>query len=160
MSWWPYTTKTLILPHSADETQYLLSSVTKSPEVYRLDGKDDKIPNLYKFNGKVGEHTFSISKKVKYPQNFIPLIKGEIEGTKSGSIVTFSFTLFFASWFLLLLGSILSFFVAFIFLFVRYEAVIGYSALVLFFINYMVSIANFNIHVKDSWKLLQEVLSL
>lgn len=159
MLWWPYTTKTFILPHTADEAQYLLSSVTKSPEVYRLDGKEDKIPNLYKFNGKVGKQTFSISKKVKYPQNFIPLIKGQIEGTKTGSIVIIDFTLFFASWFLLFLGSGLTLLIAGIFLFLRYDPVIGYSAFVLFLLNYIVSIANFNIHVKDSCKLLQEVLS-
>lgn len=159
MSWWPYTTKTLILPHSADEAQYLLSSVTKSPEVYRLDGKTDKIPNLYKFNGRVDEYSFSVSKKVNYPQNFIPLIKGQIEGTKKGSIVSVKFTLFFASWFLLVLGSALTLFVAGIFLFFRYDAIIGYSAFLLFLLNYVVSIANFNIHVKDSHKLLQEVLS-
>jgi hypothetical protein len=70
------------------------------------------------FNGRIQETRFLISRKIKSPENFLPLIKGRVEPTRNGSILFLEYSLFFSTriflgfWTLLTLGggSLLLFF--------------------------------------------------
>jgi hypothetical protein len=157
----PYKQQMIVLPFSADQAEYLLDTYTKAIRKEEGDIREgEKIEGLYKFNGYVKFRHFKISKKVKHPHNFLPLIKGTIESTSTGCILFVQYHLFFGTLFTMILWSVLTLFTGVYFLFHLSETTIGSIAFGLFFLNYIVSVANFNIQVNDSRRLLEETLDL
>jgi len=154
----PFRRITLVSPLPLDEVQHLLISVTKTPKEFEFVGNKEKIKNRYKFNGVVLDNTFSISKNVSYPQNFLPLIYGEMETMPKGTLLSIQFTLFFGSWVLFGIGSFISLFIGIMFTCVGSEPAIALGGYFFFIINYVVATANFNLHVKDAIHLLEESL--
>ncbi|MGB3183158.1 MAG: hypothetical protein WBB45_17325 [Cyclobacteriaceae bacterium] len=89
----PQFTEMLILPYSEKEVRRRLYGV-----VYPLShhqpmaaGKED---SDFIFNGQVKKERFSISRRVRHSNSFLPLVNGKVEETRSGSIVYLSFSLF------------------------------------------------------------------
>lgn len=160
MKFFPFQRRVISVSWNADETAYMLSCFTRNIKDYRhTDQLNPKI-DMYKFNGWVKEDKFKVSKWVKYPQNFIPIASGEIAETQNGSIVTVQYQLFPATRFLLLLSLIVSVLVLLIFGFYKQNWWVCGFTVFLFALNYVISTANFNIHVRDCHKTLEELWEL
>lgn len=151
----PHKRETIVLPFSAEEALFLIEQVTEP--VSRVISKgNDKIT----FNGMIYEETFKVSKKVDYPQNYLPIIVGKIEDTKLGSIIFLEYELFFSSKMFLSLWTVLSILIgAFFFFFPKqydYALIsVGTGAL-----NYVISLLNFNKQVKHSREELCRALQI
>jgi len=154
MHLFPYKQETIVLPFEAKEALSLIESVTGP--VSRVISREDDVL----FNGTFYGDAFTISKKVNYPQNYLPLIKGRVEKTRLGSIIFLEYELFFSSRMFLGLWTVLAILIAaFLAIFPNeYE----YSAISLSAgtINYIVSLMNFNKQVKESRAVLFQALNL
>lgn len=151
----PYKRETLVLPLDAREALALIDHATEP--VSRVPSKGN---SKFLFNGVILEDTFNISKKVNYPQNYLPIIEGRIEATGRGCIIFLKYELFFSSKMFLGLWSVLSILIGlFFFIYVEKQtyalASVGAGAL-----NYIVSLLNFQKQVKESNKALCEALHL
>lgn len=151
----PLKRETIVLPFSGKEVEEKLW-------LYVLPVKGEMIPDVkddfFLFNGWVKRGRFKISRKIKTPQNFLPLIYGEIEETSRGCLLFIRYSLFFSSNFFLIFWSIVTLFLTFFFIFF-YDILL--YALVAFFIgvgNYLIALANFNIQVKKSRAILYDIL--
>lgn len=118
-----------------------------------------EIGGLVKFTGYVHDNSFRISKKTHYPQFFIPLIKGEIDSSSSGSVIRLTFKLFRNTRRWLMIWTLISFFSGCLFLLIHNTVIAGWSFL-LCLLNYGVAVSNFRIHKKDSLKTIIDTLSL
>lgn len=111
----PHYSETIVLAYAVDEVMGLFHKATAPQKEPVLEEKsfDDRY-----FNGRIQETRFLISRKIKSPENFLPLIKGRVEPTRNGSILFLEYSLFFSTriflgfWTLLTLGggSLLLFF--------------------------------------------------
>ncbi len=160
MPLFPYTKSVIPLALDAETAENLLKLTTTKTENYHEFIRTRRSVSLEKFQGVVKNGTFKISKKVYYPQNYLPLIKGNFEPTKSGCVVFVEYSLFPGTKFLFYLWSFLTIVIALVFLFYKPNYLYASLAIIFFLLNYVVAIANFNIHTKDSKKLLQEVFEL
>lgn len=87
MQFFPTISQTLVLPFPKEDVFRRLRNVTLEPGYVDDEGE-------CQFNGKVSENSFSLSRKVDYGNNSLPLVKGKIESTKSGSLVLVEYHLF------------------------------------------------------------------
>lgn len=153
----PFKRETIVLPFSAEEVEqklWLHIFPIRSEAIMPMKEDSD-----FLFNGWIEKRKFSISRKIKNPENFLTLIKGEIEETSLGSLVFVQYSLFFSSNLFLIFWSIVTLFLTFFF--IAFYNILLY-ALIAFFIgviNYMIALANFNIQVKKSRALLLEILN-
>lgn len=118
-------------------------------------GRDD-----IRFNGHVGQSSFKISRKVNYPQNYLPLIKGSIEETSRGCIIFLSYRLFFSSLMFFMFWTVVTFLIGTFFLAYAGDYLYASIAFGSGIINYLVTVLNFNKQVKLSRKELNEVLNV
>lgn len=160
MAFFPYHKSVLVLPLENKTAEDLLKLMTTKTEAYHELIQTRRKVTVEKFQGKVQEGKFTISKKVYYPQNYLPLITGEIEPTKGGCLVITHYSLFPGTKFLFYLWSFVMLTIALVFLLYRPNFLYASLAIFFFALNYVVAVANFNMHVKDSKKLLQEVFEL
>ncbi len=158
MEYLPFRSETIVLAHDAREVNSRLIKVIKP-----LESNGEQIPpqektSSYLFNGILKEDRFTISKIIKQPENFLPLISGRIEPTSAGCIIFLKYRMFFSTNLFLGFWSVVTFLMTLLF-------VIGYSnylyATVCFgfgIANYSIAIANFNAQIKQSKRLLHKVL--
>ncbi|WP_053406422.1 hypothetical protein [Persicobacter sp. CCB-QB2] len=87
MPFFPVFKETLVLPLPLKEVKEKLRK--------RLVADGD-LPEEKKgkFNGKVFENTFRISLYINYPDNYLPLMVGELEATSKGTLVFITYRLF------------------------------------------------------------------
>ena len=118
MFWFPARSEMFLSSLPKEEIFRRLELAVKSVDYQyyqnRALGKEEGV--AYLFNGKVGNAGFAISKIVERPNNFLPLIRGRVEGNEKGSLVHLQFkifpsvTFFMAFWaILMLLLSLISF---------------------------------------------------
>ena len=146
MEYLPFRSETLVLPYDASELQARLTKVIR--------------PVRNKYQQKTGENDeFTISRIIKQPENFLPLITGKIEATSVGCILFLKYRMFFSTNLFLGFWSVVTFLMTLLF-------VMGYNnylyATVCFgfgVVNYSIAVANFNIQVRQSKKLLNKVLN-
>ena len=155
MHLFPYKRETVVLPFGTSEALRLIDKVTEP--VSRVTSKDQK---NYLFNGVVYDQTFKISRKVNYPQNYLPLIKGQIEETRLGSIIFLEYELFFSSRMFLGLWSVLSILIAAFLCFYPHEYTYAIISIAAGTLNYVVSLMNFKKQVKESHDALCKALEL
>lgn len=151
----PYKRETVVLPFSTTEALLLIGHVTEP--VSMSPSKDDK---KFLFNGMIYDKSFKISRKINYPQNFLPLIKGQVEETRLGSILFVEYELFFSSRMFLTVWSVLCILIALFFSIYPKEYMYAVIALLAGSLNYAVSWMNFNKQVKDSHAALCKALAL
>ena len=156
MTLFPYKKCIIPLSWNADEAEHILHCFTK--DIKDRDLLEDTTGlQVYKFNGWVKDQKFKVSKKVKYPQNYMPIAVGIIEETSNGSIVEIEFQLFPATkqtiWFSFI-ATLIFILIASIF---KHNLTASLFILGLFLTYYIVVIANFNMHIKDCIKALNEV---
>lgn len=152
----PVKRETIVLPFPADEVEkklWLSIFPVKAGE-----SMPDKRDELFLFNGWIKNRKFKISRRLRSPENFLPLMKGNIEETSLGSLLFIRYSLFFSSIFFLIFWSIVTLFLTFFF--VYFYGIILYAAISfsLGIGNYVVAVANFNMQVKKSKILLEEIL--
>lgn len=160
MNIFPYRKSVIVLPLSAEMAEDLLKLSTTGSITYHDLLQERKKVTIEKFQGKVKDKEFTISKKVYYPQNYLPLIKGKIEATNHGCLILTEYGLFPGTKFLFYLWSFVMAVIALVFFLYKPNYLYASLASIFFILNYAVALANFNIHFKDSKKILEEVFEL
>ena len=152
MEFLPFRSETIVLPYDAKEVRNRLIKVIKPV-------KSENQSSYYLFNGIFENDQFRISKIIRQPENFLPLISGKIEATSVGCIIFLKYRMFFSTNMFLGFWSVLTFLMTLLF-------IIGYSNYLYATVclgfgvaNYSIAIANFNIQIRQSKKLLNKVLS-
>lgn len=153
----PLYEETLVLPFHLEETSRKIRLATRPLE------KDVEYPETveerFLFNGWVKENRFRISRKVRHPENFLPIIIGEMEGTSTGSILFIRYRLFFSSALFLVFWSLISLLFCFFLLFIREQYLYGALAGTLGILNYVVATKNFHLQIRSSRQALDKALS-
>lgn len=98
MSFFPNHSEVLVSTLKNEEILKRLDLVTKNANF--LDYKAEKNP-VQLFNGSIEKNSFRISLVINRADSFLPLIKGEMESTPSGSILFLEYRLFPGSAFFL-----------------------------------------------------------
>lgn len=153
----PLKRETIVLPFSADEVERMLWL-----NVFPIKpGEDmpDKSDEVFVLNGWVKRRKFKISRRLKSPENFLPLITGSIEETSRGSLLFVHYSLFFSSVFFLFFWSAVTLFLSFFFFYFYGILLYAIISLLLGIVNYAVAVANFSIQVKKSKILLMKILN-
>jgi len=96
MQLWPAKSEMFLSPLGQEEIIRRMKLAVKPVKFqsYQNRSLGDIEEEAFLFNGKVGKSGFAISQIVNRPNNFLPLIKGKIEGGESGSLVHLEFGLF------------------------------------------------------------------
>ena len=96
MQLWPAKSEMFLSPHGQGEIIRRMELAVKPVKYQSFKNRSlgEIEEEAFLFNGKVGKSGFSISQIVSRPNNFLPLIKGKIEGGESGSLVHLEFGLF------------------------------------------------------------------
>ena len=110
------------------------------------------------FNGKVGSDGFRVSSIIQTPQNALPLIIGNVESTKRGSIIFLKLKLFPAAILYLKASSLLSILLGFTFLFLSKWYLAGCISLSFGLLNYLVLTLSFHRKCKECIQSLKNLL--
>jgi hypothetical protein len=90
----PHYSETIVLAYAVDEVIALFSKAT---ELQRKPILEDQSKDQVYFNGIISRDKFLISRKIRSPENFLPLIKGRVEPTSHGTILFLEYKLFFST---------------------------------------------------------------
>lgn len=153
----PLYQETLVLPFSKREAANRLRIATRPLE----KGLEyaQTVEEKFLFNGWVKDDRFRMSRKVRHPENFLPLIVGEIEGTSTGSIIFVHYRLFFSAAMFLIFWSVITLLLCLFFLLIHQEYIYGLLAGALGIFNYVVATKNFHLQIRSSRKALNEALN-
>ena len=121
-----YYEETMISSLKTDEIVHRMKSMVRKP--VKSDFKENE--EQYIFNGFVNENSFRVSLKIKRPQNFLPLIEGNITDITNGSLISLSYKMFTSSLIFLIFWTFVTFISAIIIWF-QYKWVWASSGLVL-----------------------------
>ena len=149
MNFLPHYNETIVLPFGVAEAVKLLEQHTKGADEVPESGGDE----IY-FNGKTEGNRFRVSRVIKKPENFLPLITGRVEGTSRGCIIFVRYTLFFSTSLFLIFWSLVTCFLALYLVFYPVEyiyATISFSAGIA---NYVIAVVSFGRQVAKSKKAL------
>jgi hypothetical protein len=153
----PLIRETLVLPFPENLVEKRLWEKTMpiKPGEEMADIKDDE----FLFDGWVKNGHFRISRKLKHPEIFMPILKGSIEPTSSGCIVFIRYRLSFSTAFLVIFWTIATLLIGLYFLLL--EKIYGYAILSFLFggINYWIAMVNFNMQSKKSSQVINQLLS-
>lgn len=153
----PLKKEILVLSLSAEDVEQLLwFNTLPITEGMLMPAREEED---FLFNGWVKDRKFKLSRKVKSPENFLPIIKGNIEETSLGSLVFVQYSLFFGSNFFLIFWSVVTLFLTVFFIAFYNMMLYGLIAFGVGVSNYAIAVANFNIQVRKSSKLLHNVLN-
>lgn len=144
----PFHSETIVLPYDAREVADKLWKIT-----YPIsEGEEipDRQRKTFKFNGWVKNEKFRISRQIKAPENFLPIICGTIEATSSGSILLVRYKMFFSSKVFLIFWSITTLLITLFFLISYKIYIYAFLSFSIGIVNYAIAIVNFNIQVKKS----------
>ncbi|MCC5929294.1 MAG: hypothetical protein JJU28_08630 [Cyclobacteriaceae bacterium] len=155
MSWIPYLTETRVSLYDRAKLIQRLKNISLSPEE-TLENPEDR--NKIFFNGYVRESSFRLSLALRRPNNYIPLVCGDVENTSSGSIIFITYKLFPGTVRLLTFWSAISFLFT-LFFAIPYQAY-WYAAISfsLGLVNYIISLENFKAQVRKTQRALQKAL--
>lgn len=153
----PLKRETIVLPFSAEEVEKKLWF-----HVFPIkpgESMPDKREELFLLNGWIKGRKFKVSRKVRTPENFLPIMQGSIEETSRGSLLFLQYSLFFSSVFFIFFWSAITLFLTFFFVYFYGNILYAVISLLLGVGNYVVAVANFNIQVKKSKILIMEILN-
>ena len=159
MEYLPFRSETLVLPYDAAEVKGRLSKVIRPVKNKYQQKTSEGIESPdFLFNGVFEDDQFTISRIIKQPENFLPLISGKIESTSVGCIVFLKYRMFFSTNMFLGFWSVVTFLMTLLFV-IGYNNYL-YATVCLGFgvVNYSIAIANFNVQLRQSKKLLNQVL--
>jgi hypothetical protein len=151
----PVKEETLVLPYAVDKVSQCLWKATKPVKV------GEEMPDIseedFLFNGRIQKEHFQISRRVPVPENFLPLIKGRIESTPLGCIVFLRYRMFFSTNFFLAFWSTVTFLLGLFFVLYEQRYLYASAAFGLGLLNYTIVIHSFNLQVRKSRQLLDEL---
>ena len=113
----------------------------------------------YPFRGSVQDENFRISRKVSYPEYFLPVIEGKIESTSKGCILFVDYNLFNGTRFFMSVALTLAFLLGFFFLLIEHNLWYFLASLSFMGVGYGVTWLSFQQKVKMSRDLLEEALA-
>lgn len=153
----PLKRETIVLPFSAEEVEKKLWF-----HIFPIkpgETMPDKRDELFLLNGWIKDRKFKVSRKLRSPENFLPMMQGSIEETSRGSLLFIQYNLFFSSIFFLIFWSVITLFMTFFFIYFYGILLYGVISLLLGVGNYVVAVANFNIQARKSRAVLEEILN-
>lgn len=153
----PVHNKVVVLPCSASMVSFQLRKYTIKPSEHPVNRHQQVGDKL--FSGTITEEAFTLSKIIKSPNVFIPVVKGKIEATRTGSVVFLNFNMLKSPIMLLVFWTILCFLMAVFFFFVQDMPYYAVFSLFFVFFNYTIAIVNFNKEVEHTHKLLLEIFN-
>ncbi|MDN5203968.1 hypothetical protein QQ008_21435 [Fulvivirgaceae bacterium BMA10] len=148
----PIQQETLVLAITVENAVSRLKRVIESRNISINEEHD------YLFNGWIENGEFSISRKIKAPQNFLPLVKGSIEETSSGAIIFVQYKLFQSTRFFLIFWSFITALIFLFFLIVINQYVYALLSLSLGLFNYVIAWLSFRQQIKKTRTLIHQVL--
>lgn len=154
----PHHTEVLVSSLTCEEVITRLHAVTQEVDYLAqtsLDSQDGQI-----FNGSIKQDSFRLSKVLTKADSFIPLIKGKIESTHSGSIIFLDFSLFPGSAFFMIFWSVITLAMGIFFLFAAGQPIFAVLSLGVGLGNVLFAWSYFKRKVKESQKIFHEMLSL
>jgi hypothetical protein len=152
--WWPEKNETLVLPLSrAQVCNVLDKNIRPLEKGYR------RYDPAFLFNGWIKKEKFCISRLIRHPDNFLPLINGHIDATSRGSLLYLRYRLFPSTLYFLIFWSILTVMMA-VFFFVVYGLFwYGIVSLSLGAMNYLVTILKFNKEFQRTQLLIRQLFN-
>ena len=141
----PKETETLVLTTPSQELLKRLDHVVYTAEDKNNESEEEE---YQLFTGTIEQNAFVLSLKMKRPDNFIPLIKGNVEDTSKGSIVFLKYTLFKSTRMFLVFWTVIIFILALILIALQGKFWYGSLALLLSLANYTVTVVNFRRKMK------------
>ncbi len=151
----PRQTETVISPLQPSEINRRLDGLTVSPSLRSNRPEEDAM-----FQGRIHNRTFVLSRKIRHPNNFIPLVNGRIESTSKGSIIFIKYSLFRSSLMFLSFSIGIAFLIGLIFIFTGLPELYSITAFALGLANYLVTLLNFNRQVRLTHEALLEALNI
>jgi len=168
MNWFPASTQTLVLPCRANHASFCLwrhimplPGQKEAHEKAYASQNELPLPEKERFlNGWVKPKSFKVSRRVKQPENFLPLVHGSIEATSAGCLVFMRYRLFPAAvWYLSFVCAV-SLLLTFFFLFVHNKPWLAIAALAFGIGNYVLGLAVFKRQVnklKVLWPVIFDI---
>ena len=144
--------ETLVLSHSAKEIRRLLELNTRPVAGHYANDRFSK----HLFNGWVRKNKFCLSRRIKQPDNFIPLMQGKIDETSLGSIVFIRYRLFPSTFYFLIFWSVLTLMIALFFFVIHNLVIYGVISLGLGILNLAITIAKFRKETRKSRMLVND----
>ncbi len=159
MDWLPIKTETLILPYDSVELVARLKTAVRPLPADEKNEENREWLDSFRFNGIVSASSFRISKIIKQPENFLPLIIGQIDNTSTGCILFLKYKLFFGTLFYLIFWSVLTLLLTLFFILLHNNYLYGMVSLGFGVASYAIALANFKIQIGKSKKLLDLILA-
>jgi len=156
MSFFPNHSEVLVSTLKKEEILKRLNLVTKSANFldYIADSNSVQV-----FNGSLEKNSFRISLVINRADSFLPLIKGEIESTPSGSILFLEYSLFPGSVFFLGFWTLLTIILALIFVLLVSNPYLAILSITLGIANYWFARSHFKRKIKISQGIFLELLN-
>lgn len=152
----PLYQETIVLPMDEQETAWRLEQVIR-PLVKYVEYSEEA-EESFLFNGWIKGNRFRISRRIRHPENFLPIMVGRIEGTSVGSILFIQYRLFFSAAMFLIFWTIICLLMSLFLLIFPQEYIYAAVAFGLGVSNYVIATKNFYIQIRNSQKTLNEAL--
>lgn len=151
----PRQSETVISPLTPAMVSRRLDSLTASPSL-----RSNRFDKNKLFQGKIGNFSFVLSRKVTQPNNFIPLVNGTIESTSKGSIIFIKYSLFRSSMLFLVFAMGIALIIGLIFILTKSTWLYSITSFALGLASYLVTLLNFNRQVRISHETLLDALNI
>lgn len=145
----PFERETIVLPVHGHQVAALIREKTQT----QAEEAKGRI-----FKGIVHEREFTVTLRVNRAQILIPQIHGEIEDTSAGCIIFLKYRFFPNTTFFLIFWTVVSLALALVFFGPADNYLYGCLSLAFCIINYLIALANFDVHLKQIKKALESVL--
>ncbi|GAA4847097.1 hypothetical protein [Algivirga pacifica] len=145
---------TIVLPFPAQEVKHRLHNATLPLGHQPLPGYEQH----FTFNGTVQHYNFRISKIMRSPQDFAPIIEGNIEPCQHGALVFATFHLFKSTSLMFYFGMAVCLTLLYLFLFLLTNWVYVGLTLLAMGLHICVMHLSFKKQVKIGRKALEDVL--
>jgi hypothetical protein len=156
MSLFPNHSEVLVSKLKKEEILKRLNLVTKRANFLDYIAEADSVQL---FNGSLEKDSFRISLVINRADSFLPLIKGEIESTASGSILFLEYSLFPGSVFFLGFWTLLTVILALIFVLLVGNPYLAMISITLGIGNYWFAWSHFKRKIKISQGIFLELLN-
>lgn len=150
----PRHEETLILGLQPTEIMQTLRQSTKPADERRHKNDHER----YAFHGTLSEHGFDLAPTLAYPSNYVPRIRGRIEGTSLGCIITLKYRLFPSTKLFLVLVSAMLFTLVLLFTLAFPNVLYALSALLAGLGNYWITLTSFHKQTSEAHKRLLRLL--
>ena len=149
MRFFPFERETIVLPVNGRRVAALIKEKTQT----QAEEAKGRI-----FKGIVHESQFTVTLRINRAQILIPQVHGDIEDTSAGCIVFLKYRFFPNTTFFLIFWTVVSFTLALVFLGPADNYLYGCLSLAFCIVNYLIALANFDVHLKHIKKALESVL--